>query len=176
MGKKNLPTCIWVIDGDGGKQMFDDGITWCFFCCCADFIRGTCGEQKKKNNEIFDAWHSGTMWHLGAVVTKKHCQRGLLPLRRCAGWKPTLVLTGAECCVGTPPWLYFNFNPKIRHNEFSLHYVIMDSTSLSLYHASFCTQEGQRQAFDPLFQRYIVGDELGQFRGALHCKLRFCFY
>ncbi len=43
----------------------------------------------------------------------------------------------------------------------------MDSTALSLYRASFCTQEGQRQAFDALFQRYIVGDELGQVRAAL---------
>jgi hypothetical protein len=40
----------------------------------------------------------------------------------------------------------------------------MDSTSLSLCRALCCINDGQRQVFDLVFQRYIVGDELGHYR------------
>jgi hypothetical protein len=43
----------------------------------------------------------------------------------------------------------------------------MDSTSLSLCHALCCTTDGQRQVFDLVFQRFIVGDESGHSHGAL---------
>ena len=43
----------------------------------------------------------------------------------------------------------------------------MDVTSLAVYRAVCCTQEGQRKLFDNVFQQYVVGDEAGHYRRAL---------
>ena len=40
----------------------------------------------------------------------------------------------------------------------------MDVTSLSLFRSIMCSNSGQRQLFDNLFQHYISGDEDGSFR------------
>jgi hypothetical protein len=50
----------------------------------------------------------------------------------------------------------------------------MDSTSLSLCRALCCINDGQRQVFDLVFQRYILGDELGHYRKVLDKVVEDC--
>jgi hypothetical protein len=40
----------------------------------------------------------------------------------------------------------------------------MDVTSLSLFCSMLCSNSGQRQLFDNLFQQFIAGDQDGSFR------------
>jgi hypothetical protein len=80
---------------------------------------------------------------------------------------------GVLYCVGASASQFYNFVLKNRNTNFPAHNLCapqahpVDSTLLSLYHAVCCTLDGQHRVFDLVFQRYIVGDESGHFRGVL---------